>query len=115
MTLESNKISVLLGALDFNPDVGQKTLIVTNSIQEVEDVYKVKWQHPMAQLCKDQIVLTLYFKVYFGSIFVDIRKSIDFNRQTVSLECQWQWQIVNFKGGYGKISKPKKLTASAAS
>ncbi|XP_028264537.1 putative ATP-dependent RNA helicase TDRD12 [Parambassis ranga] len=40
MTLESNKISVLLGALDFNPDVGQKTLIVTNSIQEVEDVYK---------------------------------------------------------------------------
>lgn len=44
MTLESSKISVLLGALDLNPDVGQKTLIVTNSSQEVEDVFKVKRQ-----------------------------------------------------------------------
>lgn len=42
MTLESSKISVLLGALDFNPDVGQKTLIVAGSAQEVEDVFKVK-------------------------------------------------------------------------
>uniref|UniRef100_A0A3B5A0V1 RNA helicase n=1 Tax=Stegastes partitus TaxID=144197 RepID=A0A3B5A0V1_9TELE len=41
MTLESSKISVLLGTLDFNPDVGQKTLIVANSVQEVEDVFKV--------------------------------------------------------------------------
>lgn len=41
MTLESSKVSVLLGALDFNPDVGQKTLIVANSAQEVEDVFKV--------------------------------------------------------------------------
>uniref|UniRef100_A0A3P8T9Q8 RNA helicase n=1 Tax=Amphiprion percula TaxID=161767 RepID=A0A3P8T9Q8_AMPPE len=40
MTLESSKISVLLGALDFNPDVAQKTLIVANSAQEVEDVFK---------------------------------------------------------------------------
>uniref|UniRef100_UPI0037E94DDE putative ATP-dependent RNA helicase TDRD12 n=1 Tax=Semicossyphus pulcher TaxID=241346 RepID=UPI0037E94DDE len=40
MTLESNKVSVLLSALDFNPDVGQKTLIVANSAQEVEDVFK---------------------------------------------------------------------------
>ncbi|XP_067446784.1 putative ATP-dependent RNA helicase TDRD12 isoform X3 [Thunnus thynnus] len=40
MTLENNKISVLLGALDFNPDVGQKTVIVTNSAEEVEDVFK---------------------------------------------------------------------------
>ncbi|KAK9516144.1 hypothetical protein VZT92_024097 [Zoarces viviparus] len=40
MTLESSKVSVLLGALDFNPDVGQKTLIVANSAQEVEDVFK---------------------------------------------------------------------------
>ncbi|KAM4734527.1 putative ATP-dependent RNA helicase TDRD12 [Anableps anableps] len=40
MTLESNKISALLGALDFSPDVGQKTLIVANSAQEVEDVFK---------------------------------------------------------------------------
>uniref|UniRef100_A0AAQ6AJI9 RNA helicase n=1 Tax=Amphiprion ocellaris TaxID=80972 RepID=A0AAQ6AJI9_AMPOC len=40
MTLESSKISVLLGALDFNPDVGQKTLIVANSAQEAEDVFK---------------------------------------------------------------------------
>lgn len=42
MTLESSKTSVLLGALDFNPDVGQKTLIVANSAQEVEDVFRVK-------------------------------------------------------------------------
>ncbi|XP_031135679.1 putative ATP-dependent RNA helicase TDRD12 isoform X2 [Sander lucioperca] len=40
MTLESSKVSVLLGALDFNPVVGQKTLIVANSAQEVEDVFK---------------------------------------------------------------------------
>ncbi|KAG8012434.1 Pre-mRNA-processing ATP-dependent RNA helicase PRP5, partial [Nibea albiflora] len=40
MSLESSKISVLLGALDFNPDVGQKTLIVANSAQEVEDMFK---------------------------------------------------------------------------
>ncbi|XP_034540637.1 uncharacterized protein tdrd12 isoform X2 [Notolabrus celidotus] len=40
MTPESSKISVLLSALDFNPDVGQKTLIVANSAQEVEDVCK---------------------------------------------------------------------------
>ncbi|GAA6227719.1 putative ATP-dependent RNA helicase TDRD12 [Lates japonicus] len=40
MTLESSKISVLLGVLDFHPDIGQKTLIVTNSAQEVEDVFK---------------------------------------------------------------------------
>ncbi|KAM8751496.1 putative ATP-dependent RNA helicase TDRD12 [Acanthopagrus schlegelii] len=40
VTLESSKISVLLGALDFNPDVSQKTLIIANSAQEVEDVFK---------------------------------------------------------------------------
>ncbi|KAM9854853.1 putative ATP-dependent RNA helicase TDRD12 [Aulostomus maculatus] len=40
MTLESSKISVLMGALDVHPGVGQKTLIVTNSAQEVEDVFK---------------------------------------------------------------------------
>lgn len=44
MTLESSKISVLLGALDLNPKVGQKTLIITNFAQEVEDVFKVNWQ-----------------------------------------------------------------------
>uniref|UniRef100_A0A3Q2CDJ8 RNA helicase n=1 Tax=Cyprinodon variegatus TaxID=28743 RepID=A0A3Q2CDJ8_CYPVA len=41
MTPENNKISVLLDALDFCPDVGQKTLIVANSAQEVEDVFQV--------------------------------------------------------------------------
>ncbi|XP_039664374.1 putative ATP-dependent RNA helicase TDRD12 isoform X1 [Perca fluviatilis] len=40
MTLESSKVSVLLGALDFNPDVGQKTVIIANSAQDVEDVFK---------------------------------------------------------------------------
>ncbi|XP_061919273.1 putative ATP-dependent RNA helicase TDRD12 isoform X1 [Entelurus aequoreus] len=39
MTLESNKISALLAALDFRPDVGQKTLIITNSVEAVEDVF----------------------------------------------------------------------------
>ncbi|XP_014882662.1 putative ATP-dependent RNA helicase TDRD12, partial [Poecilia latipinna] len=40
MTIESNKISALLGVLDFSPEVGQKTLIVANSAEEVEDVFK---------------------------------------------------------------------------
>uniref|UniRef100_A0AAQ4RR81 RNA helicase n=1 Tax=Gasterosteus aculeatus aculeatus TaxID=481459 RepID=A0AAQ4RR81_GASAC len=40
MTLESSKISVLLGALDFNPVIGQKTVIVADSAEEVEDVWK---------------------------------------------------------------------------
>ncbi|XP_043979980.1 putative ATP-dependent RNA helicase TDRD12 isoform X2 [Gambusia affinis] len=40
MTVESNKISALLGVLDFSPEVGQKTLIVANSAEEVEDVFK---------------------------------------------------------------------------
>ncbi|KAK2842825.1 hypothetical protein Q5P01_013025 [Channa striata] len=40
MTPENSKFSELLGALDFNPDVGQKTLIIANSAQEVEDVSK---------------------------------------------------------------------------
>lgn len=42
MTLESSKSSTLLGTLDLNPAVGQKTLIITSSVQEVEDVSKVK-------------------------------------------------------------------------
>uniref|UniRef100_A0AAQ4Q3B9 RNA helicase n=1 Tax=Gasterosteus aculeatus aculeatus TaxID=481459 RepID=A0AAQ4Q3B9_GASAC len=42
MTLGSSKISVLLGALDFNPVIGQKTVIVADSAEEVEDVWKVK-------------------------------------------------------------------------
>ncbi|KAL4003987.1 GDNF family receptor alpha [Sarotherodon galilaeus] len=40
MTLEISKISVLLGTLGFSLDVGQKTLIVANSFQEVDDVFK---------------------------------------------------------------------------
>ncbi|XP_026166879.1 putative ATP-dependent RNA helicase TDRD12 [Mastacembelus armatus] len=40
LTLESSKLSVLLGVLDLNPDIGQKTLIVADSAQEVEDVFK---------------------------------------------------------------------------
>ncbi|XP_056244242.1 putative ATP-dependent RNA helicase TDRD12 [Seriola aureovittata] len=40
MTLESSKISELLSTLDFNPVVGQKTLIIASSVQEVEDVFK---------------------------------------------------------------------------
>ncbi|XP_061578783.1 putative ATP-dependent RNA helicase TDRD12 [Cololabis saira] len=40
MTLENSKISGMLGMLDFSPDVCQKTVIVANSVQEVEDVFK---------------------------------------------------------------------------
>ncbi|KAM6937847.1 putative ATP-dependent RNA helicase TDRD12 [Xenentodon cancila] len=40
MSLASSKISALLGMLDFSPEVCQKTLIVANSVQEAEDVFK---------------------------------------------------------------------------
>ncbi|XP_057693599.1 putative ATP-dependent RNA helicase TDRD12 isoform X2 [Corythoichthys intestinalis] len=40
MTLESNKIAALLSALDFRRDTKQKTLIICNSDEEVEDVFK---------------------------------------------------------------------------
>ncbi|XP_070686471.1 putative ATP-dependent RNA helicase TDRD12 [Pempheris klunzingeri] len=40
MTLENSKVSALLAALDFNPDVAQKTLIVASSAQEVQDIFK---------------------------------------------------------------------------
>uniref|UniRef100_A0A3Q2XDI4 RNA helicase n=1 Tax=Haplochromis burtoni TaxID=8153 RepID=A0A3Q2XDI4_HAPBU len=49
MTLDISKISVLLGTLGFSPDVGQKTLIVANSFQEVEDVFKVT--HGLSVFC----------------------------------------------------------------
>lgn len=41
MALESSKVSVLLGTLDLKPDVGQKTVIITGSAQEVEHVFQV--------------------------------------------------------------------------
>ncbi|XP_066568663.1 putative ATP-dependent RNA helicase TDRD12 [Amia ocellicauda] len=40
LCLDCTKISVLLSALDFIPEVCQKTLIFTNTAQEVENVYK---------------------------------------------------------------------------
>ncbi|KAM9807705.1 LOW QUALITY PROTEIN: putative ATP-dependent RNA helicase TDRD12 [Neosynchiropus ocellatus] len=40
VTLESSKTAVLLGSLDFSPDVGQKTLIIANSPKEAEDVFE---------------------------------------------------------------------------
>ncbi|KAG7219631.1 hypothetical protein INR49_007188, partial [Caranx melampygus] len=49
MTQESSKISVLLSTLDFNPAVGQKTLIITSSVEEVEDVCKAV--HSKSVLC----------------------------------------------------------------
>uniref|UniRef100_A0A3B4BI68 RNA helicase n=1 Tax=Periophthalmus magnuspinnatus TaxID=409849 RepID=A0A3B4BI68_9GOBI len=42
MSLESCKINVLLGTLDFNPDVGLKTLIITSSPWETENVFEVR-------------------------------------------------------------------------
>uniref|UniRef100_A0A672YDC8 RNA helicase n=1 Tax=Sphaeramia orbicularis TaxID=375764 RepID=A0A672YDC8_9TELE len=36
----SSKISVLLEAIDLNPDIGQKTLIIVDSAQETEDVFE---------------------------------------------------------------------------
>uniref|UniRef100_A0A8C4GVY8 RNA helicase n=1 Tax=Dicentrarchus labrax TaxID=13489 RepID=A0A8C4GVY8_DICLA len=61
MTLESSKTSVLLGVLDFNPNVGQKTLIVTDSSQEVEDVYQVKPHNKSAFCLKTHEGLTHKF------------------------------------------------------
>lgn len=58
MTLESSKISVLLGTLDFSPDVGQKTLIVATSAQEVEDVFKVK--HTLIFSDSRRVILEIY-------------------------------------------------------
>uniref|UniRef100_A0A674AVB2 RNA helicase n=1 Tax=Salmo trutta TaxID=8032 RepID=A0A674AVB2_SALTR len=40
LCLDCTKISVLLGALDFTPDVAQKTLVITNSSEEAEHVFK---------------------------------------------------------------------------
>ncbi|XP_072527941.1 putative ATP-dependent RNA helicase TDRD12 isoform X2 [Salminus brasiliensis] len=40
LCLDCNKTSVLLSSLDFSPSVPQKTLIITNSVEEVEHVYK---------------------------------------------------------------------------
>ncbi|XP_038872845.1 putative ATP-dependent RNA helicase TDRD12 [Salvelinus namaycush] len=40
LCLDCTKISILLGALDFTPDVAQKTLVITNSAEEAEHVFK---------------------------------------------------------------------------
>ncbi|XP_051916178.1 putative ATP-dependent RNA helicase TDRD12 isoform X2 [Hippocampus zosterae] len=53
MTLESGKISTLLGALDFSPDARQKTIIICNSAEEVEDVHK-------AVSCKSAFCLKIH-------------------------------------------------------
>ncbi|CAB1459642.1 unnamed protein product [Pleuronectes platessa] len=60
MTLESSKISELLGMLDFSPDVGQKTLIIANCAQEVEDVFKAV-SHKSAFCLKTHEGLTYQF------------------------------------------------------
>ncbi|CAL1592069.1 unnamed protein product [Knipowitschia caucasica] len=40
MSLESSKIDVLLSTLDFSPEVGLKTLIITSSPREADDVFE---------------------------------------------------------------------------
>uniref|UniRef100_A0A4W5N9Z9 RNA helicase n=1 Tax=Hucho hucho TaxID=62062 RepID=A0A4W5N9Z9_9TELE len=40
LCLDCTKTSVLLGVLDFTPDVAQKTLVITNSAEEAEHVFK---------------------------------------------------------------------------
>ncbi|KAK7891073.1 hypothetical protein WMY93_023036 [Mugilogobius chulae] len=40
MSLESSKTNVLLGTLDFNPDIGLKTIIITSSPREADDVFE---------------------------------------------------------------------------
>ncbi|KAJ0069739.1 hypothetical protein NL108_012381, partial [Boleophthalmus pectinirostris] len=40
MSPESSKIDVLLGTLDFSPEVGLKTLIITSSPREADDVFE---------------------------------------------------------------------------
>lgn len=39
--METSKVSMLLGTFDLKPDVGQKTLIITSSAQEVAQVFMV--------------------------------------------------------------------------
>lgn len=41
MCLEDTKIPWLLRMLDFTPDVAHKTLVIANSAEEVEHVFKV--------------------------------------------------------------------------
>ncbi|KAJ8343367.1 hypothetical protein SKAU_G00306960, partial [Synaphobranchus kaupii] len=40
LCLDCTKVSVLLGTVDFIPEVAQKTLIITNSVEEVEHVFQ---------------------------------------------------------------------------
>ncbi|XP_061078515.1 putative ATP-dependent RNA helicase TDRD12 [Conger conger] len=40
LCLDCTKVSVLLGTLDFTPEVSQKTLIITNTVEEVEHVFQ---------------------------------------------------------------------------
>lgn len=42
VTMESRKCSELLDLLDLNPNIGQKTLVITRSAMEVEELFKVK-------------------------------------------------------------------------
>ncbi|XP_059916674.1 putative ATP-dependent RNA helicase TDRD12 isoform X1 [Gadus macrocephalus] len=41
LALETNRASVLLEGLDLSPEHGQKTLIITNTVEEVEQVFRV--------------------------------------------------------------------------
>ena len=41
LALETNRASMLLEGLDLSPEHGQKTLIITNTVEEVEQVFKV--------------------------------------------------------------------------
>jgi len=59
MTLESNKISALLDVLDFSPDIGQKTLIVANCVQEVEDVFNVSFSYTSQRFASSSFVHVL--------------------------------------------------------
>ncbi|KAM9814317.1 putative ATP-dependent RNA helicase TDRD12 isoform 2-T3 [Syngnathus typhle] len=62
MTLERSKISTLLSALDFSPDVGQKTLIVCDSTEEVENVYKaVRSKSAFSLKIHEDLIHTLNF------------------------------------------------------
>uniref|UniRef100_A0A8C7VEY2 RNA helicase n=1 Tax=Oncorhynchus mykiss TaxID=8022 RepID=A0A8C7VEY2_ONCMY len=58
LCLDCTKISVLLGALDFTPDVAQKTLVITNSAEEAENVFKERAAESTSHPAKSVLLLS---------------------------------------------------------
>ncbi|XP_019712491.1 putative ATP-dependent RNA helicase TDRD12 isoform X2 [Hippocampus comes] len=93
MTLESGKISTLLSALDFSPDAGQKTIIICNSAEEVEDVHK-------AVSCKSALCLKIheYLMHTLDSVLQQWAESVGPGTQVIlvtATECLTCWGLTD--------------------